>query len=226
MDGVLVSPTEPAAIKALGQSSSVAERHGSDVLWGCQHGLCGVQRKEISDLVASMRDGRLGKEVAQMQPLEGLRALIVEGRPRWTTDGQLLDSYTTVTRDQLRGVLWTVRSKGIWVDWADDLTDTASLITALHAWSRKDRHDSLARAGPAPRNGWGQVGNDDWAKHFLTALPGVGPQLAERIIDHFAGVPMSWDVNEADLTKVPGLGKVRARRLIDALEHDDEQSRA
>ncbi len=220
MDGVLIAPTEPAAIKALGSSSSVAERYGSDVLWGCPAGLCGVQRKEISDLVASMRDGRLSKEVAQMQGLTGVRAVIVEGRPRWTDEGELLSTHTRVTRRQLRGFLWGIRSRGVWVDWSDDPTDTAALVTQLHAWSQKARHESLVAAGAPNGDGWGQVSNDDYAKHLLTALPGIGPELASRILDHFGGVPMSWDVDEADLRQVSGLGQVTAKRLIRALARD------
>lgn len=219
MTGVLVSPTEPPAIKALGESSGIAERYGGDVLWGSPvSGLCVVQRKELSDLVASIHDGRLAKEFAQMQEVDGIRALVVEGRPKWTTEGELLDGWTRVNRGQLRGLLWSARAKGVWVDWSDDTSDTVGLVQGLVHWSNKARHESLDRV-PGPKgNGWGTVSNEDYAKHLLSALPGVGVELAQRMLDHFGCVPLVWEVTADELQQVEGIGKVKARKLIEALE--------
>jgi len=67
---MLVAPTEPMTLKALGTVSLVPEDYGSDFLWASPvFGLVGVQRKEASDFVASVMDGRLDKELAQMKQL-------------------------------------------------------------------------------------------------------------------------------------------------------------
>jgi ERCC4-type nuclease len=69
------------------------ERLGADVLWRSPHwGLVGVQRKEAADFVSSVHDGRLAKESQQMSRL-GLAVLMLEGRFRWTTDGELATGY-------------------------------------------------------------------------------------------------------------------------------------
>ena len=59
---MLVSPTERPPISELGESSSRPEKYGVDVMFLANGAVVGVQRKAIADLVASARDGRLGKE--------------------------------------------------------------------------------------------------------------------------------------------------------------------
>src|SRR5512139_620381 len=90
---MMIAPTEPAALRALGTVKLTPERFGVDIMWGSTvTGLCGIQRKEISDFFASMTDGRLAKERAQMQGLD-LRVLVIEGRPMWTTEGVLVSRF-------------------------------------------------------------------------------------------------------------------------------------
>lgn len=196
------------------------ENHGSDILWATEHGMVGVQRKEVKDLVASMGDGRLSKEVAQMQSL-WLRVLIIEGRFRWTRDGEMVgNGYGQgVTRKALKGFLWSIRSKGIWVEFSNDEQDTVEVVGWLRAWSKKDKHTSLlTRPGPGSSSGWGKASEKDYALHLLTSLPGIGPGTASKIFDHFGKVPMRWTVTSEELMAVDGVGPVRAKKMQEVLE--------
>ena len=69
---MLISPSEPAAIRALGTTCDIPERHGCDVLFVAHGGYWGVQRKELKDFVASVNDDRLGKD-ANVAPVNRLR---------------------------------------------------------------------------------------------------------------------------------------------------------
>ena len=224
--GLLIAPTEPPQLKRLGDSSSVPESYGVDVLWGGVDGLCGLQRKEIGDLVASMQDGRLGKEVVQM--LDGdlsVKVLLVEGRGKWSEDGAMLKGYgPEVKRGQVRAFLYSIRSKGVWVEVSDDLNDTADVVAGLVRWSRKAEHKALlGRPGPSGDAAWGKVGRREWAVHLLSGFEGIGAGVAESIIDHFGEVPLQWRVTEKELQEVPGIGKVRAKKLVQALERMEEK---
>lgn len=214
------SPTEPAALRALGTTSSLPERYGADFFWSAQRQLWGVQRKEISDLIASKHDGRLEVELGQMTRLD-VAVLIVEGRLRWTDDGDLLDGWNNLSRRQLRGMLWTVRQRGLWVEYTDGHADTADTLRWLVDWSRKPRHSGL-RGRPAPAGSWGQVTNRDWGVHLLTSFQGIGFATAEAMWDHFDGVPIRWEVGEKELMDVPGVGKGRAKKLVKALGNGHE----
>lgn len=215
---MIVAPTEDARLKALGTSvSMVPERFGVDVLWAAKGiGTIGVQRKEFpGDFLASVTDGRLAKEVAQMQALD-MRVLVLEGRGNWTVDGELITSWGQPwNRDQHRAYLWSIRSRGIWVEWSDDLEDTIHVVRRLEAWSKKVKHQSLNNR-PGPKGLWGRPTTREYQVHFLSGLPDVGAELAARILDTL-GMPVQWNVGEEDLLRVHGIGKVKARKLYAAL---------
>lgn len=208
---MLVSPTEPALIKGLGAVSSVCEEHGVDVLWATAEGLVGVQRKEIRDLFASVRDGRLAREVAQMAGLSRA-ALVVEGRPRWTSDG-LWCGREPWSVEAYRSLLHSVADRGIYVARTDSIAETVEWVRSWHAWTLKHRHVALRRR-PGP--GW-TAGSREWQRWLLQSFDGVGPETADAIIEHFGGLPLRWTVSEEELRQVKGVGPRRARRLMEAL---------
>lgn len=211
-----VAATEPPMLKELGRVSLTPERFGADVLWASKLGTVGVQRKTISDMLASVTDGRLSKEVSQLQTLD-LRVLVLEGRPTWTVDGELVNPWgQRWTRSQHRRFLWSMRLSGVWVEWSDDLADTCALVKDLEAWSSKAKHGSLMRR-PGAKGAWGKATTREWSSHLLQSFDGVGADLAERILDKFGGPPLEWTVSQEELMRVHGLGKVKAKRMIDAL---------
>lgn len=213
---MFVAPTEPPQIKVLGKSSSLPEAWGSDLMWPAKGGMAGVQRKEFSDLIASLRDGRLAKELAQMQQL-AWRLLIVEGKPKWTMSGELLDGYTNFTKKQLRGVLWSAQQRGCWTIQTDSMTDTIETVTWFQQYTMKAKHNTL-QGRPKPAGIWGKPTSRDFVLHILTSFPGVGPERAEAIIEHFGGkAPLSWRCTEAELAQVPGVGSSTARKMMEAL---------
>jgi ERCC4-type nuclease len=223
---MLISPTEPPELRALGRVSNLSERYGADVLinphenWG---GWFGVQRKELKDLLASLGDGRFGEQVQKMTRCA--RALVlVEGRMKWTAGGELIagDWGRPLTRDAWNGIKWSTALLGVQVDYTDDLAQTCEYMVALEKWAKKDRHDSLLhRPGPAGR--WGQVGARDWERHLLMSLPGVGPKMADRILDH-CGMPLRFGVSAETLHEIEGLGNAKIRRILACFPQDESES--
>lgn len=215
---MLVSPAEPERLRQLGTVSTRPEKFGADFMFFCHGYWVGIQRKEISDLIASLADGRLAREVAQMQSLEQ-RVLIVEGRVRFTDDGEMMDRPfgQRITEKQWRGLLWSVRAKNIWVEYTSDMDDTLQCLAWLEEWFKRDKHSSLERR-PGPVSMWGTPSNEDYQRHLIMGLPGVGPELAERIRSAFGGVPFGWRVTEEALKSVPGIGVKKAKAIFDTLE--------
>jgi len=212
---VLIAPTEPAALRAIGTVNLTPERHGVDVLWGAAGaGLIGVQRKAFpGDFLASVNDGRLSKELDQMKTLD-LAVLVLEGRGTWTTDGVLMHPWGKEwTRQAHRRYLLSVRSRGVWVEWTDSVDDTIGFLRDLEAWVAKPKHRSLSNRPGPKRDSWGRITDRTYARHLVQGLPDVGPELAERIIDKF-GVPFRLGVTEKDLLMVQGIGKAKAKRIV------------
>jgi ERCC4-type nuclease len=178
----------------------------------------------MADLIASVQDGRLAEEVQRMRACGRLdvQVVLVEGRPNWTIDGVLLGrgfgAQWTVA--QHRGLLWSVRDMGVWVDTTDDLADTANWLTMFDRWCAKDRHYALIRR-PGAVSAWGKPDNREYGIHLLQGLPGVGPEIAERIWDKY-GVPWAWTISESELKEVEGIGVKKATMMLSMLNGSRE----
>lgn len=215
---MLVSPSEPPRLKAIGKvSRKHEEEFGVDVWWCARGRTFGVQRKELSDFLASIHDGRLKTDRAKMRRLDQ-PILLLEGRPRWSLDGQLITSGygQSWTRTQHRNYLLSVQADGIMVESTDDLDDTILRIQEMRRWSDKEHVSGKGR--PKPVSSWGKAGHRDFQVHVLTSFDGIGPMQAERILDHFGRMPLHWDVSEKELQQVAGIGPTRAKRLLRALD--------
>ena len=212
MDDITVSPTEPHPLRALGAVGSLPDHHSSDVTWQGPNGLVGVQRKTLADLVRSLFDGRLADECARMRLLD-VRVLLVEGVPHWSPTRRLVGVRPSITRDQLRGVLWSAQQRGLWVVTTHDLGDTVDCLLHLGRWLAKRRHVAFDRRPTQP----GVAGTRAWGAHLLQSFPLVGPVLGGSIWDHFGGVPLAWTCSTDELAAVRGIGPVRARQLATAL---------
>lgn len=211
---MMVAPTEPAPFRALGPVKATPERYGVDFLWGSPLGLMGVQRKEFpGDFLASVTDGRLAKEVGQMRGLD-VRVLVLEGRPTWTIEGELVTGFGQPwSKVAHRRYLCSLQAEGVWVLTTDNVDDTVSALCDLEAWSRKPEHRALhTRPGPK-RDRWGVVTSRAYQMHLVQGIDGVGPELAERIIDTL-GMPFGLRVTEEDLLSVHGVGKKKARQIV------------
>jgi ERCC4-type nuclease len=195
--------------------STLPERYGCDVAWPANGQWWGVQRKEIKDFIASVQDGRLAKEIGQMRQTV-MPTVVLEGRVRFTA-GMLDGVYGKgVTEQQYRGMVYSLARQGVVLLRSEDQRGTAAEVKYLYAWSQKDRHGGLMKR-PGPTHQWGKADNRDFQEHFLMGLPGVGPELAGRIIDRFGGVPMACTVTGEELMTVDGIGKQKAAALYQAL---------
>lgn len=212
---ILISPSEPVSIREHGKTSSIPEMYGADILMAVKgFGMVGIQRKDISDLIASLHDDRLYTGLAKMKALE-LGVVIIEGRLSWTEDGNLVSRHQW-TEDQHHGLVWSIEAAGYKVAHTANPDDTIKWCRQFNRWMAKSKHTSL-RSRPKPVTNWGFRDNRDWGIFLLQSFEGIGPELAGAIFDHFHGVPLRWLSTEEEFMLIPGIGKGRARKLIEAL---------
>lgn len=183
-----VSPSERPPVSQLGTVSSICERLGSDILWESKHGMVGVQRKAVPDLIASVRDGRLGKELVQQQTLH-TAFLVIEGQPAWDREGNLVSQHTRWNLRQHNGVILSALKQGVLVLTSRNPLETCSLVEYLVEWSDKDEHvSSLLSRNVQSKNGWGRMDSRVFAVSFLSGLPSISIELAGRIFDRFGNI--------------------------------------
>ena len=225
MKQILCSPTEPRSlIDALGRSSSKPEKHGVDFMWLTHKQWYGIQRKVFpNDLEASLGDGRLAKEVQQIQSIDQA-FLVLEGFGQWTIEGEPIGTYHRLTKESMFGLLTSV---SVLYDMPTyrvrDQNETIEVIRAIKKWTENPDHQkgrsSLDRRPSSPKTKWGTRDSRSWQIHFLQGFDGIGPVQAEAIIDHYGKIPMRWDLQTMyDLTDIKGIGPKTAERLWDALE--------
>lgn len=217
----LIAPTEPESLRAIGTTTFVTEKHGCDIIGVSSTAIVGFQRKTPDDLLASLADGRLAKQVAQIHSSNILThaILVIEGAFQWTTDGMLLSSYNVgFQKNHLTNLLIQIQISGILLATTDGLSDTISTMSGLMNSLSKQHHDSLSRRPKQLLTSWGTKNSSAFAEHILQSFDGIGPSTAHAIFTHFARIPLTWTVSEDELRQVPGVGKILARNLRKALE--------
>ena len=217
---MLISPTEPKKLKALGTVSSKPEKYGADILVLGNKKRIGVQRKQFpGDLLASLNDGRLYDQLPRLMDLD-MALLIIEGHGRWTEDGELIaDQWHTFTMQQLNGLLFTVMFEfGIPTMWVRDMAGTVDALVHLDKWAQKTKHTSLGRRPTPSKSSWGSATKRHTLQHIMQGFPGIGADASANIIEHFGMAPLTFTHSIDELMEVPGIGQKRAQGMYDALE--------
>lgn len=200
---ILVSATEPPVIRALGEVSSVCETYGADILFVSGRGLVAVQRKEVDDLVASLRDGRVGTLLDKMGQAEVTTAvMLIEGQ-FWFEKGEAPPRQGVFSVGEWEGFEVSVQLQGLVLVRTRSLSQTVRRLPQLETYFEHGTTESLFRV-PKVRGVPGRL-------RPLMACDGVSLTRA-RAIDE-AGISLSWSCTEAEMAAVPKLGKVTARRL-------------
>jgi ERCC4-type nuclease len=206
---VLVSHAEPAILKALGAYSPLCEEWGADFLVPCRHGWCAVQRKEVSDYVASKRDSdRISREVCQMaESPSAIDILLIEGHPARYGD-PFEPRLGTFSRYEFLGDMLAWQARGVW--WVNtlELEETAEFLRRLPVWL--DRDDSTLLRAPKTRGA-------TMVERILMQMPGVSLGKARKIADAYPS-PVRWSVSRAELESLPGFAAKSVGKFYDQLE--------
>jgi DNA excision repair protein ERCC-4 len=221
---ILVSPTEPLHVRAMGKVSSTPENSGCDVLIVSRRKKLGIQRKRFpEDLIASLEDGRLSDQLTKMASLDRACVVLI-GYPRFTGDGELVyNSYSqrTWTFGSIWGAVASMALEArVGTFWVRDEQEFVALMGVLEGWNGRERHTTVSTRSRPKAKGWG-ISRKVQEAHFLQGLPGVGPELAERIVERFGGLPLKWAVTPTEMMTVPGVGKQKVEKMREMVGFDE-----
>lgn len=159
------------------------------------------ERKTLLDLVASIKDGRLFDQALRLTKAALPAALILDA-----STGDLAQS--GMRTEAIRGALINVSLFiGLPVLRARNAAQTTRTI--LYA---ARQHRAIA-CGALPRHGHRPKGKTALQSYILQGLPGIGPQRATRLIEHFGSVEAAVAADPASLAEVAGIGASTARKL-------------
>lgn len=159
-----------------------------------------VERKGPHDLGASIRDGRIFDQAVRLQSAFAQAVLLIEGEPRG------------IAEDAWRGAVCRLVEDGFTVLHSLDAEDSAAWVVRLAKRAR--------RAGPtAPTHGPRRAPRHPaaQAEAMLSVVPGISTTMARSLLASYGSLAAVAAAAPEGLRRHPGIGRVRATRLAEAL---------
>jgi ERCC4-type nuclease len=219
-------------------------KEGDAVFWGVGENettikVC-VERKRLSDMVNSILGGRYLSQVqAAHEAGFSVYVLIVEtGIIRSNPEDGMIDIlvWGTSPRTGKRAQVWqplvpTISYSrfdqylteldwlaGVIVKRSIDVQETAAIIKALwvNFQTAPSGHQSLKQIYKAPLNEVLLV-KPSLVRRIVSELPGIGWQRSGDVAERFRSVQEMVAAGVKDWESIPGIGKVTARKAVEAL---------
>jgi len=165
-----------------------------------------VERKTLPDFVASIQDGRIFRQALRLAEAELQAALLLEGTSRDL-------SGCGMRWEAIQGALITVALFiGLPILRSRHPADSARTLLYAARQHRTVSSGALVRRGRRPK------GKKALQNHILQGLPGIGPERAKRLLEHFGSVGAVVAAESESLQSVTGIGPRTASRLIWSVE--------
>ncbi len=163
-----------------------------------------IERKTLTDLVASIKSGRLFSQMFNLSRSDKQVVLLLEG-----TSVDLAGS--GMRREAIQGALIHISLKlQIPILRSKDVVESAKIIRYLAGQSEPihQKKASVKRYRPF------QLRSKQKKQLFLLqGLPGVGGERAKALLEKFGSVENIVKASEKELQTVPGIGKYTAKQI-------------
>jgi DNA excision repair protein ERCC-4 len=166
-----------------------------------------IERKTSTDFAASLIDGRLFSQASRMVQSPLRPAYIIEGSvDEWKS--------LKVKRPALQGALVSLMLIfDIPVLRSNDPGETARLIYFTGQQLLRARE-----AGWVPSRQIKAKRRSTRQRRVLQSLPGIGPDRAKRLLEHFGSVRACLTADAESLATIPGIGPTTAQKIIDTIQ--------
>lgn len=168
-----------------------------------------IERKTLSDFLASVKDGRLFNQAYRLAENEIPAVLILEGEKRDVADSNMKRNALLGTFVHLSGIL------GIPILRSKNYNETIFLIQSLAKQIDKLNERIKKRVKRTQFNPY--KGNQKAKLDVLLAIPGLGLDKAISLMDKFGSVKSISNVDKKELIKVKGIGKKTAENILNVL---------
>lgn len=220
---MLVAPAEPKQFLELSgdnQFSTFPETYGGDFAFFPAGKVAVVQRKECSDLIASVRtDDRMSTGLSKMMSADRA-AILFEGKWGWDRDGRSTKvkgaGRDGFLRSQFDGICMAAQANDVFVLFSDSIGDSIRVLRQYESFLSRESHTSLFTRPKSRIEEWGTARSRPWAIRFYQSWDGISVVTAGAIYDAI-GLPLHWDDDmAARLKAIPGIGPKRIKSLIGA----------
>jgi len=165
-----------------------------------------VERKSVSDFLKSLSDGRLFDQAKRLKEAYPRPFIIVEGS--WDQV-----KFSEASKGASSALASLVYDFNIGIIYALTKEDTARVLKFLAEREQRESKRIPTKAlGKPPMNDI-----REWQLFLVQCLPGVGPKLAERLLDKFGSVRAVYNASVIELSKVEGMGLNKAKNIVNIL---------
>jgi ERCC4-type nuclease len=206
--GFLITTNEPAAIKNL-FVDRIETPMNFDMKLYTEAGTVGIERKKIpGDLISSVEDGRLRRELIAMREECDHRVLLLHGVFRYNRKGQVVDNKhvlrwtETGIRNLLRTIEWV---EGCFIEQARTTLELVSIVTELQSYLDTQKHFSL-KGRPGIQKSWIVPTKSEHVIHFYDGLPGIAPVRAKLLMTRFPNPIELYEASIEDIASIKGFG--------------------
>ncbi len=163
-----------------------------------------IERKEVSDFLKSVIDGRLFSQARSLSENYRQPVLILEGEglyeKRNIEDNAIYGALSSLACDFRIPVLFT-----------KDQDETTSLLSTMVQRKEEKGGSKTVRKGKK------SMSARDRKRYILEGLPSISGVLAERLLEHFGSVREVFTADEEELQEVEGIGPSTAEKILSTI---------
>lgn len=169
------------------------------------------ERKTLPDFAESIKSGRIFQQGCRLASAKHRAVLILEG-----TSKDALQS--GMSRESVQGAIISLTIiLGLPMLRSQSKEESARLIAYTARQMERLPHGAIYRHGYRPK------GERKRKLFVLQGLPGIGPERAERLLDHFGSLEAVFFAEEDEIADVTGIGYPTAQRIRKLVrEHNPE----
>jgi ERCC4-type nuclease len=170
---------------------------------------CAVERKTVSDFMASLFSGRLFEQATALKGAYSKPLVIVEG-----------DIEMELRKRQSPRPFWGAMVK-LQAEMGIPVVTTptpAHSADALYVMAKRLQKDEGSNNRFVAQNKPRSMSPEDWRLFIVASLPYIGDELAARLLAHFKSVRKIFLASEDELEEVEGIGKAKAKRISQLLD--------
>ncbi|NOZ59455.1 MAG: hypothetical protein GXO66_07775 [Euryarchaeota archaeon] len=173
-----------------------------------------IERKSARDYLSSLFSGRLFDQASRLREAYERPVILIQGYLE-----EELEEFRNFAA--IWGSLFSLSvDMGVTVLQVRDGRSAAEAIFTLARREQEER-GSRPRIRPKPR----MLSLEERQLFLVAGLPSVGSELAERLLLHFRTPRRIFSAGERELTRVPGIGRKKAREIVRVLDEEFRSSR-
>ena len=218
---IVITTNEPREIKNLFGEQALESPMGFDMLLYTSKTPLPIERKKVpGDLLASVTDGRLAREISAMREVSQFFVVLLHGTIIYRKDDSVYmygNKGRNWTKKGVRNLLRTLQFvEGAYIEYASTDEELVQVVNELQEYFDRQYHLSF-RLRPSFQTNWIMPTRQEKVIYFFQGLPGISAIRAKSLSEKFPSPLNLYQASVDDITQISGLGNVLATRIYNFL---------